>query len=149
MCAYLMCLVHTLIIGISWNRLPLSALFTAPKMQMLVINPTSTHLFGVLHLALLNPSITLGSWINGMQRKAVSALRRTWRIPPACTSRSREEHWGRNRSKHLSHTQNVWWQGWGFFVYVCLYIKIHCRHKHVSSCVPSPSVKHNFKRKKM
>lgn len=114
------CLVHTRIIGISWNRLLSSDLFTALKMQVLVINPTSAHLFGVLHLALLSPSITLGSWINGMQRKAVSALRHEGKTPPASTTQSREEHWGRNRSKHLSHTLSVWWQGH----FLCVHIPV-------------------------
>lgn len=64
------------------------------KMQMSVINPAFAHLFwcvcvcvggsgGGLHLALLNPSITQGSRINGMQRKAVSARRHAGRIPAA------------------------------------------------------------------
>lgn len=81
------------------------------KMQMLVINPTFAHLFGCgevgwLHLALLNPSITQGSWINGMQRKAVSARWHAGRIPAAGT---RQAHPSRNRSKCLSHILNAWW----------------------------------------
>lgn len=102
------------------------------KMQMLVINPTFAHLFwcgeaGWLHLALLNPSITQGSRINGMQRKAVSARRHAGRIPAACTRRvgEREEHWSRNRSKYPSHILNAWWQvsfGW------VLIFKIKKRH---------------------
>lgn len=79
-------------------------------LKCMVINPTFAHLFGGLPLALLNPSITQGSRINGMQRKAVSARRHAGRIPAASTSQSGEEHWSRNRSKYLSHILNAWWQ---------------------------------------
>lgn len=60
MCAYLMCLVQTLIMGISWSRLPSPALFTAPKMQMLVINPTPVHLFGVIAPCFIKPIYHFG-----------------------------------------------------------------------------------------
>lgn len=79
------------------------------KMQMSVINPAFAHLFwcvwgwgGRLHLALLNPSITQGSRINGMQRKAVSARRHAGRIPAAGARRA-----GGERSTEAGADQSI------------------------------------------
>lgn len=80
------------------------------KMQMLVINPAFARLFwrlwggrGWLHLALLNPSITQGSRINGMQRKAVSARRHAGRIPAARTRRAGERSTEAGTDQSIRH----------------------------------------------